>query len=231
MIQVFSDIDFKRTNAYLIYNENKKGILIDTAFRKYREIIDFAINNNIEITDIFITHGHFGHFYGINEITEILNYPNVYIGKDDLMALFDPSKNTSGLYDVLEKPWAAKPIKNLRVITEQCSMMVNGYNLQIYTKPGHTIGSIMLDFVDLKSLFNGDSLFLKFDVLNSKPSEKSNQSILENIKWILETYSREYSIYPGHFDCGFTIRDVYEKSNIIKKRYFKYIFPKKNKEK
>ncbi|AOG60529.1 hypothetical protein SHELI_v1c05780 [Spiroplasma helicoides] len=92
MIKIFSDINFKEVNAYLIYNDKNQAILIDTANKAHKEIIEFVKNQNLILTDIFITHGHFPHFYGLNEICNQLNHPNVYIGKEDMTSLFDSKK-------------------------------------------------------------------------------------------------------------------------------------------
>ncbi|ARU91586.1 hypothetical protein SCLARK_00993 [Spiroplasma clarkii] len=92
MIQVFTDKNFRDTNAYLLYNNNNEGILIDTANGQYNDILTFTSEKNIIITDIFITHGHFSHCYGINDIVKQHNPKSVYIGKADLLMLFDPNK-------------------------------------------------------------------------------------------------------------------------------------------
>ncbi|AHI52888.1 MBL fold metallo-hydrolase [Spiroplasma culicicola] len=224
MIQVFSDKEFKDTNAYLIYNDDKKAILIDTANKSYKEIIDFVKRNDIIITDIFITHGHFPHFYGINEICDELNNPNVYIGQDDMMLLFDPVKNLSSLYDALGKQWAAKPIKNLNVVSNNIERVINDYKVKVLKTPGHTKGTLTLEFPEIKCLFNGDTLFLNRDVVGVSTASDNEVEILNNIKHIFESYPKGYSLFPGHYDFGFTIRDMLEKNNIIKKRYLKIIY-------
>ncbi|QEH61863.1 hydroxyacylglutathione hydrolase [Spiroplasma chinense] len=223
MIQVFSDENFKNTNAYLIYNDKLEGILIDTANNKYTDIIKFCKKNGILITDIFITHGHFPHFYGINEICKEFGHPNVYIGKDDLIMMFDSSKNLSSFYNVLDSDWHPLPIRNLKVITKHEERVINGYDIVIIPAPGHTAGSIIIEFSKLKCIFNGDSLFLDHDVIGVAGMTDDEIQVLNSIKFIFDNYTNGYSLFPGHFEHSFTIRELLEKNNIIKKRYYKII--------
>ncbi|QGS51933.1 MBL fold metallo-hydrolase [Spiroplasma tabanidicola] len=220
MIQVFTDNDFKDTNAYLIYNEKKQGILIDTAYERYKDIISFVKKNDINLTDVFITHGHFAHFYGINEICEILNIENVYIGRKDMIMLFDANKNTSILFT---EGWCAKPLKNLKVIDKELELKINGFLIKTIASETHTDGSMIIEFPEIKCIFNGDTLFLHHDVIGPTNSLEEEKRILENIKWIFKNYSKGYSFFPGHFDYGFTIRDVLDKDNYIKKKYKRLI--------
>ncbi|QBQ07693.1 hydroxyacylglutathione hydrolase [Spiroplasma gladiatoris] len=221
MIKAFTDKNFKDANAYLIYNEKNQGILIDTANNSYKEIISFCKKKRITLTDVFITHGHFAHFYGINEISKKLNVQNVYVSREDLTMLFDPHKNASTFFNSLNGAWSAKPLKNLKVIVEDCEWVINEYLLNIKIKSGHTSGSLIIEVPELKAIFNGDSLFLHHDVISVTNSPVEEQKILENIKWIFQTYTKEHTFYPGHYDYGFTIEDVLERDNYIKKKYIR----------
>ncbi|AGR41252.1 MBL fold metallo-hydrolase [Spiroplasma taiwanense] len=223
MIQIFSCKKFKNTNSFLIYNEEGKGILIDTCYLSYTDILSFILEKNIKITDIFITHGHFDHFYGINEICENQNHPNVYISKDDLLFLFDPRKNTSLLYEEIDL-YAAKPIKNLKVISNDIKTLINGYNINIYLKIGHTNGSLIFDFEELNCLFIGDLIYNEFDGLNLSQNDKiKEKEILRTMKWLFQSFSKKYSIFPGHHKYGFLIRNILEEENILKKYYIKLL--------
>ncbi|AOG60528.1 hypothetical protein SHELI_v1c05770 [Spiroplasma helicoides] len=53
--------------------------------------------------------------------------------------------------------------------------------------------------------------------------EEDSDAVLRNIKWLIETFPKGYKFYPGHFDYGFSIRDVLEEDNVIQKRYLRAI--------
>lgn len=217
MIQVFTDNSFKDVNAYLVYNDQNEGILIDTANVKYKEILEFTQENNITITDIFITHGHFSHFYGINEIVDAHHPKNIYVSKEDLLMLFDPIKNTSSLYNIENDGWIPQPFKNLKVLQNETEMVVNGYRIKIIPCPGHTPGSLMIVFVDAKCIFNGDSIFLKKSPVMISVNNYEEEKIIENIIYLIENYLDEYALFPGHFEYGFEVESLLAEDSWIKR--------------
>ncbi|AUB31624.1 MBL fold metallo-hydrolase [Spiroplasma floricola] len=212
MIQVFTCRGFKKVNAFLLHNENKKAILFDTGYLVYEDIIKFVEENNIKITDIFITHGHFAHFYGINEICKNQDNPNVFIGKDDLLNLFDSVKNQSEFFEGVGK-YILQPIKNLKVIAKDTKIKVNGYNLEIYGKKIHTDGSLLFSVPEKKFIFVGDFIFkdesyLMDDLMNL--DEESEKKAKEIFNWFINKFDKNFSVFPGHYEYGFKIRDILE---------------------
>ncbi|AGR42123.1 MBL fold metallo-hydrolase [Spiroplasma diminutum] len=212
MIQVFTCKKFKRVNAFLMHNEEKKGILFDTAYESYKDIIQFVEDNDIRITDIFITHGHFPHFYGINEICKSQENPNVFIGKEDLLNLFDSSKNMSDFFEGVEK-CIVQPIKNLKVISEETKVNINGYNVEIYKKKSHTDGSLIFAIPEKKFLFTGDFIFKDESYLVDGLMQLDNQNeklALETFNWLMSNFDKNYSVFTGHYNYGFQIRNILE---------------------
>ncbi|WP_339020176.1 MBL fold metallo-hydrolase [Spiroplasma endosymbiont of Atherix ibis] len=213
MIQVFTCREFKKVNAFLLHNENKKAILFDTGYLVYKDIIKFVEENNIKITDIFITHGHFAHFYGVNEICKSQDNPNVFIGKDDLLNLFDCVKNTSYFFEGVGE-YILQPIKNLKVISKDTKIEVNGYNLEIYGKKIHTDGSMIVSIPEKKFIFVGDFIFkdesyLMEDLMNI--DHKLEKNAKDIFKWFINSFDKNFSVFPGHYEYGFKIRDILEK--------------------
>ncbi|WP_338984275.1 MBL fold metallo-hydrolase [Spiroplasma endosymbiont of Diplazon laetatorius] len=212
MIQVFTCNDFKRVNAFLMHNEDKKAILFDTGYLAYKDIIDFVEKNNIQITDIFITHGHFPHFYGINEICKNQNNPNVFIGKEDLLNLFDSSKNLSELFEGVGS-YIAEPIKNLKVISEETTLDLNGYKVNIYRKNSHTEGSLIFEIPEKKFIFTGDFILKDESYLVDgimQLDDENEKNAKEIFNWIISAFDKNYSVFTGHYDYGFEIRNILE---------------------
>ncbi|AUM62662.1 MBL fold metallo-hydrolase [Spiroplasma monobiae] len=212
MIQVFTCDEFKRVNAFLMHNKDKKAILFDTGYFAYKDIIKFVEENQIQITDIFITHGHFAHFYGINEICKSQNNPNVFVGKEDLLNLFDPTKNMSDFFEGVEK-YIASPIKNLKVISAETTVELNGYNVNIYKKDSHTEGSLMFSIPERKLIFTGDFIlkdesYLIDGIMQLQDEKEKNAKQIFN--WLISSFDEDYSIFSGHYHFGFKIKNILE---------------------
>ena len=221
-IKVFTDKKFKDVNGYLVYNEQNLAILIDTANENYVEVLKFTKQNNIKITDIFITHGHFSHIFGINEIVNVHNPKNVFVGKDDLLMLFDADKNTSSFYDIENERWVPDPIKNLKVLEGLNKFQINNFNISTMPFLGHTEGSILIVFPNEKTIFSGDSFFLKKNTLQIFAGNYDEKTFVKNVKFLLKNYPRDFKIYPGHFEYDFTSNDLLNKNEYIKKNIFKF---------
>ena len=73
------------TNCYLIDNNNH-SILIDPG-DKAELLINYLTQNNLQLTAILLTHGHFDHIGAIDELVEKYNCP-VYIHQDDYEMIY-----------------------------------------------------------------------------------------------------------------------------------------------
>ena len=146
------------------------------------------------VIGVILTHAHFDHIYGLQDL--MVDYPHlqVYAGKETINGLADPDINMSYLYDedfILE----LKP--------EQCHVLEDGENfdvLRITSKaiatPGHDMDC--MTFVVGDAIFTGDSynpaspVFCKWS-RSDEAKAKENETL---IKELIEKNS--YEVYPGH---------------------------------
>ena len=87
------------TNCYLIENNNH-SILIDPG-DKAELLINYLTQNNLQLTAILLTHGHFDHIGAIDELVEKYNCP-VYIHQDDYEMIYNDQLNLSNYYGELK---------------------------------------------------------------------------------------------------------------------------------
>jgi len=74
-IKQFIDPNINNQGTYLVIKD-KEAILID-ASHAVEEAIKYAKENKITITNLIITHGHFDHILGIDQL--LIAFPNVTI--------------------------------------------------------------------------------------------------------------------------------------------------------
>jgi glyoxylase-like metal-dependent hydrolase (beta-lactamase superfamily II) len=175
-------------NSYIIQKNNTliivdpgKGINI---IHKYLEL------DNYKHKGILITHSHFDHIYGLNELKDFV----ILISKNDEEGLKDSSRNLSYYTN-----------ENIEFDINY-DTLYEGYHdfgdLKFLAKyfPGHTPGSMLYDFGDF--IFTGDFVFS--DSIGRTDLPYSNEALmmksLEKFKEYIKTKNNETFIFPGHMD-------------------------------
>ncbi len=173
------------TNSYLIYSsDDKKGFIIDIP-DDTDEIKNFIAKNNIQIEFVLLTHGHYDHIGGVDD----LNY-SCYIHREDSSFLRDPIFNGSGLFG---EPFSIS--KKPMILEDGNVLDFNSKKLEIIHTPGHTPGSISIKMDN--HLFTGDALFAD-GVGRTDFPYGSHETLVKAIKSRILTLSPDIVVYPGH---------------------------------
>jgi hydroxyacylglutathione hydrolase len=179
-----------QTNAYLLSNpETGKGIIIDPGMNPGPLIKRIA---NLDIEAILLTHAHFDHIGGVEEIRKLKKCP-VYIHDLEADWLTNPKKNGSARWPDLGAPIIAEPAEY--ALDEGQMLEFLGIKLKVYHTPGHSPGSV--SFLYDNHLFGGDVLFRMSVGRTDLPGGDSN-TLLDSIQGKLFELDDEVIVYPGH---------------------------------
>lgn len=150
------------------------------------------LNNNTKIKGIFITHTHFDHIFGINEIIEKFPDSIVYTSENGKEGLYSDKQNYSRYH---ETPLIFQG-KNIAILTEGQKVSLNNkINVEVLETPGHDWSCLTYQIGNY--LFTGDSFIPNIKVVttlrggNKAESKKS----LEKIKAIIND---ETLVCAGH---------------------------------
>lgn len=178
-----------------VFSSNCYGILSDKAAvvvdcGKYHEsIAGFLKSNSDKSRLILLTHAHFDHIGGAEELREKTGVP-IAIGKTEAENMCDPAYNLSGRFGNTIKPF--KP--DYEICDEQ-TVTVGDLKIKAYEMPGHTKGGMVYLVGD--NLFSGDTLFAgsigRTDFLSGNDEEM--RASLERMMWL---FGDEVKVYPGH---------------------------------
>jgi hydroxyacylglutathione hydrolase len=188
-IEVFS-LGALQTNAYLLTNkELRRAVIIDPGQNPQpliRRIED------LEVEAILLTHAHFDHIAGVDEIRKLKRCP-VYLHDLEADWLHDPKKNGSAKWPELGSLISTDPAEY--ALDEGQVLELLGVKLKVFHTPGHSPGSV--SFLLDEHLFGGDVLF-RLSVGRTDLPGGSERVLHDSIHRKLFKLDDAVKVYPGH---------------------------------
>ena len=188
------------TNCYIIYNkQSKEGIIIDPAASP--ATIDSAVKElSITIKAIFLTHGHFDHIGGADELKKLYGV-DVYAHEEEIELAKNGMLNLSSAFGTGDSVSVDIGLKDGEAI-QMC-----GFKITVIHTPGHTEGSCcyLVDDGTKLRLFSGDTLFYQSHGRTDFPTG-SERKIYDSIIDKLLILDGAIEVYPGHGETT-TIED------------------------
>ena len=180
-----------RQNIYVYSCEaTNEGVIIDPG-HNFEETKKYVKENEIKITKILLTHGHYDHLLHAREAADFYN-ASLCCHKNEKEMLIDPSINFSNR--VFRTPVSFFPDM---LLEEGDEVRVGKGMLKVLHTPGHTPGCICFYDEASSKIFTGDTLFLESIGRTDFP-KSSTEAIIKNIKEKLFTLPECVEAYPGH---------------------------------
>jgi hydroxyacylglutathione hydrolase len=183
-----------QTNSYLICNQDTKQAIIIDAGANPKPLIEKAAE--YDVAAILLTHAHFDHIAGLNEVNNAPNALNapVYIHASEQEWLINPDLNGSSRWlDAVKELVICK--KADQFLEDGQVLSLAGFTIQVIYTPGHSPGgtSFLID----NHLFCGDALFAQSIGRTDLPGGNYEQLIM-SIQDKLLVLPDETACYPGH---------------------------------
>ena len=181
------------TNCYLLYNnETRKTIMVDPPEQGAR-LYETLKQNQLELEAILLTHGHFDHVGGVNELRKSAKVPvYIYSGEADLAE--SPSLNCSSSMSRSISVKADKTVEDGELL-----QFPDMPEIKVIHTPGHTAGSVCFYLESEGILICGDTLFQESVGRTDLPTG-SGGTLSRSIKERLLCLPGETKVYPGHGD-------------------------------
>jgi len=179
-------------NNYLVWDEQSKdAVLIDCS--DYREdILNRISEEHLNIKYILLTHGHFDHILGLNEMNDILK-AKVGVSRSDAI-LLDSVAQMCAYFGL---PAASSQKYDFFADENTEDLRIGNIKIKVLNTPGHTEGG--LSYLIDNCVFTGDTLFKGSYGRVDLPGGnfKTIKNSLENVLFELP---EETKVYPGHGD-------------------------------
>lgn len=182
------------TNCYIYYNSKNEAIIIDPGFEAGK-IIKTIQELNLTPKKIILTHGHFDHVSGIDELNKAYPDAEINIHKADF-DWYKNGKKTANEYFNTGFTDTRMP-EDVNFVNEGHYIEIDEISLKVYSTPGHSGGSISLVDEENLVVFSGDTLF-RGGIGRTDLAGGSYDDIMNSIKNKLLKLDPEYKVYPGH---------------------------------
>lgn len=177
------------SNTFIVFDEDFDDCwLVDIG--DYERTVQ-ALPKGKTVKGLLLTHSHFDHIYGINELCR--NYPEcvVYASVFDSEALMDDKKNLSRYH---EQPIIFEG-KHLVEVGEGDEIPLMGnHSMKVAATPGHALGC--LTFYTKDYIFTGDAYIPGVKVVTKLPGGNKAQAAV-SVEKIL-CFAKGKTICPGH---------------------------------
>lgn len=178
------------TNCYFLYKEGtNRAIFIDPADQGatiYQKLQD----TGFEVAAILLTHGHFDHICGLEELQKRSGV-KVYAYEGEKELLGNTGMNLSSDFGKECTVSADVYLKDKEKVT------IEDMTFEVIATPGHTSGSCCFYFEEDKILISGDTLFLESVGRTDFPTGSAG-TLVRSIKERLLCLPEDVKVYPGH---------------------------------
>jgi glyoxylase-like metal-dependent hydrolase (beta-lactamase superfamily II) len=163
-------------NGYIIYQKEGSSCYIIDPGAKADLFLEAMTQMDLNCKGILLTEHHSDHVGGVEKIHKALDCP-VYIHREDM--------------DMYKRQ--ATPIE------DQNTFDLDGETITVIHTPGHTKGSVCSYSDKTKLAFTGDTIF-NVDLGRTDLVDGDETQMEQSIRNIIQTWSNEIIIYPGHGD-------------------------------
>lgn len=179
-----------RANCYIAETAPNQCVAVDIGGNP-RLLLEFLTMKKLTLSKILLTHGHFDHINGVEEVS-VKTGAEVFIHEEDSPMLNSAGLSLSDMISVA--PF--NPVTEYTVIHDGDIISDGECDFKVLHTPGHSMGSVCYICGDV--IFSGDTLFCcsvgRTDFHGSSPELMVNS--LEK----LYSLDGNYTVFTGHGD-------------------------------
>ncbi len=179
-----------QANCYVVENDNKEAFAVDIGGEP-QELITFLKQNSLTLKKIFLTHGHYDHFFGVAKTAQETG-AEVYIHQDDAPMLESEARSLASFIGAQK----FNPVTKYNVVADGDVIDFCGTPVKVVHTPGHTNGGVC--YICENKIFTGDTLFRLSAGRTDFPGG-SHEILMKSLRKLKKLgEDNDYEVYPGH---------------------------------
>ncbi len=180
------------SRTYWLTEKNKNDIwLVDCG--DIEKIVK-KLPKNSTIVGVLLTHVHFDHIYGLNQLMCLFPDCKVYTNDFGQKSLTDPKRNFSRYHTDVEDFVFEYP-ESIVVIGEGEKIeLYEGVYADVFYTPGHDESCLCYEVGE--SLFSGDAYIPGIKTVTTFPHSSKKKALESDLR--ISSMARGRTIYPGH---------------------------------
>lgn len=183
------------SNCFVVYDdETRRALVIDPGSEKSEQENSFIEENQLYLDYIILTHEHTDHNWGVNSLKE--KYSSTHLVCSEVCDRLVKKSNRIFFSFYYDDPNYVYVIDaaDILIKCDENVLLWNGMEIHFVMTPGHSKASMCIDIQGL--LFTGDTIMPYPRYLNKKDGNEEDWK--KSVDLILNRYSKETIIYPGH---------------------------------
>ena len=185
-------VGWVETNCYFAINEATSECIVIDPGDDAAMLASKIDEKGYTPAAILLTHGHFDHATGANELAERYHV-KIYVHEDDFDLMADPQRNCCGMMGRRIVNRADEKLRDRQVL------QLAGFEIQVIHTPGHTPGGASYYCAEAGCVFSGDTLF-QGSVGRTDFPGGSMSAIVRSVKEKLFLLPDDTRVCPGHGD-------------------------------
>ena len=175
-------------NCYLVETAPGRCVAVDIGGSP-RMFLEYLKMQRLNLTKILLTHGHFDHIGGVEEVRAATG-AEVYIHESDAPMLSSSSASLHSAMSIM--PFT--PVTDYTSLKGDCYINDGDCSFHVLHTPGHTHGSVCYIVNDV--MFSGDTLFCCSVGRTDFPGGDAHY-MMQSME-LLASLEDDYKVYPGH---------------------------------
>lgn len=185
-------------NTYILHDEARNAVLIDCGAlhaEEHEAIANYVVANNLQLTQAWLTHGHFDHIFGCQWAYEKFGIRPLLHRADEHRYLHAGEELQLFLHQRVEIP--VPPLAGY--LEDGQHLQLGTHDFEVICTPGHTPGGVCFYCAAEKVLISGDSLF-EGSIGRCDLPEGDLDTLVHSLKNRLMPLPDDVRVYPGHGD-------------------------------
>lgn len=179
-----------QANCYILSDiDTKNSLVIDPG--DSRAVLSFMNEQALTVSKIILTHGHFDHCMGAEELSKITG-AEIWMHPDDEELVDGSTYVSASQYDF-------SPFKCSSYLQEGDTVALDSISLNVLHTPGHSKGSICLVNEENGFVLSGDTLFYE-SIGRTDLHGGSMRELFHSVFDKLFLLPDSFNVFPGHGD-------------------------------